>query len=142
MPRTHLAFIVTATIVVATSVGAQSWQTIGIPNNTNAGAYWNNISDDNVGNAVCNAGAILTNTPALAAGSCTNQSPNPSLPLSPAPLTTANRSPDRVEQRVTRIGMVRCLDRLHPANACLVTDGQLRISVSNAIDRTFQQVPG
>ncbi len=32
----------------------------------------------------------MTNTPALAAGSCSNQSPNPFLPLSPVALTTAN----------------------------------------------------
>ena len=78
-----------ATVAVVSPLSAQTWQSIGAPNNSNAGAYWNNASDDNVGAAVCNAGAILTNTPALAAGSCNNQGPV-FLPLNPAPLTTAN----------------------------------------------------
>ena len=78
-----------ATVAVVSPLSAQTWQSIGAPNNSNAGAYWNNASDDNVGAAVCNAGAILTNTPALAAASCSNQGPV-FLPLNPAPLTTAN----------------------------------------------------
>ena len=78
-----------ATVAVVSPLSAQTWQSIGAPNNSNAGAYWNNASDDNVGAAVCNVGAILTNTPALAAASCSNQGPV-FLPLNPAPLTTAN----------------------------------------------------
>jgi PEP-CTERM motif len=90
MRRSHLATLSVAMLVVAASASAQTWQTISIPNNTNTGAYWNNASDDNVGAAVCNVGAILTNTPALAAGSCTAQSPAVFLPVTPAPLTTSN----------------------------------------------------
>ena len=79
-----------AAVAVASPLSAQTtWQAIGTPNNSNAGAYWNNTSDDNVGSAVCNAGAILTNTPALSAGACSNQAPV-YLPLSPAPLTSAS----------------------------------------------------
>ena len=65
-----------AALLVVSPLGAQaSWQAIGTPDNSGAGAYWNNISDDNVGAAVCNVGAILTNTPALAPTSCVNQAP-------------------------------------------------------------------
>lgn len=78
-----------AAVAIVSPLSAQTWQAIGAPNNSNAGAYWNNSSDDNVGQAVCNAGAILTNTPALSAGSCSNQGPV-FLPLNPAPLTTQN----------------------------------------------------
>lgn len=78
-----------ATVAVVSPLSAQTWQSIGTPSNGNTGAYWNNTSDDNVGAAVCNVGAILTNTPALAAGSCSNQGPV-FLPLSPAPLTAGN----------------------------------------------------
>ena len=78
-----------ATVAVVSPLSAQTWQSIGTPSNSNSGAYWNNASDDNVGAAVCNVGAILTNTPALAAASCNNQGPV-FLPLNPAPLTTAN----------------------------------------------------
>jgi hypothetical protein len=88
MRRTSFVAALTA-VAIASPLSAQTWQTIGAPNNSNAGAYWNNLSDDNVGNAVCNAGAILTNTPALAPGSCSNQGPV-FLPLNPAPLTTQN----------------------------------------------------
>ena len=78
-----------ATVAVVSPLSAQTWQSIGTPSNSNTGAYWNNTSDDNVGAAVCNSGAILTNTPSLSSGSCSNQAPV-FLPISPAPLTTAN----------------------------------------------------
>jgi hypothetical protein len=79
-----------AAVAVVSPLSAQTWQAIGTPNNSNAGAYWNNTSDDNVGSAVvCNAGGILTNTPALSASSCSNQGPV-FLPLNPTPLTTGN----------------------------------------------------
>ncbi len=78
-----------AAVAVASPLSAQTWQAIGTPNNTNTGAYWNNTSDDNVGSAVCNVGAVLTNTPALTSGSCSNQAPV-YLPLVPAKLTTSN----------------------------------------------------
>jgi hypothetical protein len=67
---------------------AQSWQPVGVPSNSNSGAYWNNTSDDNVGSAVCNIGAILTNTPALTPASCSNQIPSGLLPLGPRLGTT------------------------------------------------------
>ncbi|MDZ7631460.1 MAG: PEP-CTERM sorting domain-containing protein [Gemmatimonadaceae bacterium] len=76
-------------MAVVSPLSAQTWQSIGTPDNSGAGAYWNNVSDDNVGSAVCNSGAILTNTPGLATGSCSNQAPV-YLPLNPAPLTTQN----------------------------------------------------
>lgn len=88
MRRTSFVAALTA-VAIASPLSAQTWQTIGAPNNSNAGAYWNNKSDDNVGAAVCNAGAILTNTPALSAASCSSQAPV-YLPLNPAPLTTSN----------------------------------------------------
>ena len=87
MRRTSFG-IALAAVAVASPLSAQ-WQTIGMPNNSNSGAYWNNQSDDNAPGAVCNAGAILTNTPALTAASCNAQAPV-YLPLSPAPLTTSN----------------------------------------------------
>lgn len=90
MRRTQFVTLTLATLVLAASARAQTWQTISIPNNSNTGAYWNNVSDDNVGSAVCNVGAILTNTPALASGSCTNQSPIVLLPITPPLLSTAN----------------------------------------------------
>ncbi len=71
-------------------LSAQTWQTIGAPNNSNTGAYWNNVSDDNVGSAVCNVGAVLTNSPALTAASCVNETPVTLLPLTPTPLSSAN----------------------------------------------------
>jgi hypothetical protein len=77
-----------AAVAVASPLSAQ-WATIGTPTNSNTGAYWNNASDDNVGAAVCNAGGILTNTPALTAASCVNQGPT-YLPVTPTPLTTSN----------------------------------------------------
>jgi hypothetical protein len=78
-----------ATVAAVSPLSAQTWQSIGTPSNSGTGAYWNNVSDDNVGSAVCNSGAILTNTPALAPTACSNQGPV-FLPLNPAPLTTAN----------------------------------------------------
>lgn len=78
-----------ATAAAVSPLSAQTWQTIGAPNNSGSGAYWNNVSDDNVGSAVCNVGAILTNTPGLTPASCSNQAPV-YLPLNPAPLTTQN----------------------------------------------------
>ena len=79
-----------AAVLAGAPLGAQtSWQAIGTPDNNNTGAYWNNRSDDNAGSAVCNAGAILTNTPALSPTSCNNQAPV-YLPLAIAPLTTSN----------------------------------------------------
>jgi PEP-CTERM motif len=79
-----------AVVLAALPLGAQSsWQTINTPSNVPSGAYWNNYSDDNVGSAVCNVGAILTNTPTLTPTSCNNQAPV-YLPLNPAPLTTRN----------------------------------------------------
>ncbi|MCU0625630.1 MAG: PEP-CTERM sorting domain-containing protein [Gemmatimonadaceae bacterium] len=76
--------------IVAGPAAAQSWQSIGTPSNAGTGAYWNNRSDDNINSSVvCNVAAILTNTPALAAGSCNNQGPA-FLPVNPAPLTTSN----------------------------------------------------
>ncbi|MCC7054650.1 MAG: PEP-CTERM sorting domain-containing protein [Gemmatimonadaceae bacterium] len=80
-----------AAVLAVAPLGAQaSWQTIGTPDNTGTGAYWNNFSDDNAGGAVCNAGAILTNTPALSPTSCNNQAPV-YLPLASPPLTTSNQ---------------------------------------------------
>ena len=88
MRKTSLVTVAAAVALVAAPLSAQTWQAIGAPNNSNTGAYWNNTSDDNVGIAVCNVGAILTNTPALTAGSCSSQAPT-YLPLLPAPLTTS-----------------------------------------------------
>jgi len=84
-----MTFLAALAVVVASPLAAQTWQSIGVPGNSNAGAYWNNSSADNVGGAICNVGAILTNTPSLSAGDCSNQAPV-YLPLSPAPLTTAD----------------------------------------------------
>ena len=78
-----------AAVAIVSPLSAQTWQAIGAPSNSNAGAYWNNSSDDNVGQAVCNVGAILTNTPSIAVGACINQGPV-FLPLNPAPLTSQN----------------------------------------------------
>jgi hypothetical protein len=85
----RISFVAALAAVAAVSpLSAQTWQTIGTANNSNTGAYWNNQSEDNIGSAVCNVGAILTNTPALAPTSCNAQSPV-YLPLLPAPLTTS-----------------------------------------------------
>ncbi len=75
MRRSSLMSVAAALLSVS-SLGAQaSWQAIGTPSNAGTGAYWNNRSDDNVAAAVCNVGAILTNTPALTPTSCINQAP-------------------------------------------------------------------
>ena len=84
-----LAVGLVAVAAVSPLSAQTTWQMIGVPNNTNTGAYWNNASDDNVGAAVCNAGAILTNTPVLTAASCVNQGPM-FLPVIPAPVMTSN----------------------------------------------------
>ena len=88
MRRTSFV-VALAAVAMASPLSAQTWQAIGTPNNSNSGPYWNNTSDDNVGNAVCNVGAVLTNTPALSAASCSNQAPV-YLPLTPTRLTTSN----------------------------------------------------
>ncbi len=77
-----------ATSMTPATMLAQTWQTIGVPNQLDTGPYWNQPSDDSNGSTVCHIGGILTNTPAPPAG-CANQSP-PFLPLNPAPLTTSN----------------------------------------------------
>jgi len=78
-----------ATVAVVSPLSAQTWQAIGTPNGNGTGAYWNNGSDDSRTALPCNVGAILTNTPALAPTSCSNQVPV-YIPLNPAPLTTSN----------------------------------------------------
>lgn len=90
MRRFPFAAAALAAFTAISSAGAQTWQAIGTPSNASTGPYWNNQSDDNVGSAVCNVGAVLTNTPALSASSCLNQAPAVFLPLTPAPLTTSN----------------------------------------------------
>lgn len=67
---------------------AQTWQAIGVPSNTNTGAYWNNQSFGSPPGVVCNVGAVLTNTP-VSPASCPNQS-TPFLPITPTPLTGSN----------------------------------------------------
>ena len=87
MRRLSLALVAAA---VATSpLAAQTWQAVGTPgNNAGGSSYWNNISDDNVGNAVCNVGSVLRNAPVqLAPGSCANQNPGAFLPVLPTRLT-------------------------------------------------------
>ena len=79
-----------AAVAAASPLSAQTWQTITSTLPTGSGAYWRNTSDDNVTpGKECNAGAILTNTPNLAATDCVNQVPV-YIPLSPAPLTLAD----------------------------------------------------
>jgi hypothetical protein len=86
--RVHImrqrAFVSAMTTVLAVApLSAQapgSWQTIGIPSNSNTGAYWNNTSNDNPNaSTVCNAGNILTNSAGSTAG-CLNQTPSSWLP--------------------------------------------------------------
>nr|MCU0626180.1 hypothetical protein [Gemmatimonadaceae bacterium] len=61
----RLAAALVALATTAGAVSAQTWQAIGAPaNNAGGSSYWNNVSDDNVGSAVCNVGSILSNTPA------------------------------------------------------------------------------
>lgn len=75
-------------LLAASSLSAQSWQAIGVPSNSNTGAYWNNQSYGSPPGVVCNVGAVLTNTPGSPA-SCPNQS-SAFLPISPTPLTGTN----------------------------------------------------
>jgi hypothetical protein len=81
-----LIFITAAGI---TPLGAQTWQAIGVPSNSNTGAYWNNQSAGSPPGVVCNVGAVLTNSPGSPA-TCQNQNPVGLLPLTPTPLTTSN----------------------------------------------------
>jgi len=67
---------------------AQTWQAIGVPSNSNTGAYWNNQSFGSPPGVVCNVGAVLTNTP-VSPASCPNQN-IPFLPITPTPLTASN----------------------------------------------------
>jgi len=83
----HISLVAALATVAVSPLNAQTWQSIGVPSNSNAGAYWNNMSADRVGSAVCNVAAILTNMPALTAADCDNETPVNLLPLSPAPLT-------------------------------------------------------
>ena len=85
----HISFVAALAAVAAAPLSAQTWQSIGVPNNSNTGAYWNNTSADAVGGAVCNIGAILTNNPALTPANCDNETPLSLLPLTPAPLTSS-----------------------------------------------------
>lgn len=80
------AVALAAAITVCPPAGAQTWQVIGTPDNSATGAYWNNPSDDDVDGAVCNVGAILTNTPALTPSACSNRQPGTMLPLVPTRL--------------------------------------------------------
>jgi hypothetical protein len=73
----------------AAPLSAQTWQAIGIPSNSNTGAYWNNQSYSSPPGVVCNVGAVLTNSPGSPA-SCPNQTPAAFLPLTPTPLTSSN----------------------------------------------------
>lgn len=87
MRRLSLALVAAA---VATSpVAAQGWQMVGTPgNNAGGSSYWNNVSDDNVGSAVCNVGSVLRNAPVqLTPGSCSNQNPGAFLPVLPTRLS-------------------------------------------------------
>lgn len=74
--------------MAASPIAAQSWQAIGVPSNSNTGAYWNNQSYGSPAGVVCNVGAVLTNTP-VSPASCPNQS-SAFLPLTPTPLTGTN----------------------------------------------------
>ena len=85
----RISFVAALAAVSAVSpVGAQTWQSIGAPSNSNTGAYWNNRSDDNAGSLpVCNVGSILTNVPkSLLPTDCNNE--GFILPVTPTPLTT------------------------------------------------------
>ncbi len=77
-----------AAAAVAAPLHAQTWQAIGVPSNTNSGAYWNNQSYGSPSGVVCNVGAVLTNMPA-APTTCPNQTPS-FVPITPTPLTTSN----------------------------------------------------
>ncbi len=81
-------FMLTAAALVA-PLQAQTWQAIGVPDNSNTGAYWNNKSLGSPAGVVCNVGAVLTNLPSPPA-SCPNQNPANFLPLNPTPLTSRN----------------------------------------------------
>lgn len=90
MSRTTTRALAIAALVCS-PLGAQTWQTIGTPDNSNTGAYWNNRSDGTSGDLVCNIGAVLTNTSPVPIAQCPNQSPTGFLPLTPTPLTRSNR---------------------------------------------------
>lgn len=83
----RISFVAALAAVAAVSpLSAQTWQAVGTPNNSNAGAYWNNTSDDNAApSSVCNAGGLLTGTH----GACDRQAPV-YLPLTPTPLTSSS----------------------------------------------------
>lgn len=84
----RLSLAIAAAALTAGPVAAQTWQAVGTPgNNAGGSSYWNNVSDDNVGNAICNVGSVLRNAPvALTAGSCSNQNPGNFLPVTPTRL--------------------------------------------------------
>lgn len=84
----RLSLAIAAAALTAAPLAAQSWQAMGTPgNNAGGSSYWNNRSDDNVGNAVCNVGSVLRNAPAqLTPGSCSDQNPGNFLPILPTRL--------------------------------------------------------
>ncbi len=77
-----------AAAAVVSPLDAQTWQAIGVPSNTNSGAYWNNQSYGSPAGVVCNVGAVLTNLPA-APTTCPNQTPA-FVPITPTPLSSEN----------------------------------------------------
>ena len=80
--------LVLVAAVASSPLSAQTWQAIGVPSNSNTGAYWNNQSFSTPAGVVCNVGAILTNSP-VSTATCPNQNVT-FLPLNPAPLTQQN----------------------------------------------------
>lgn len=87
--RYSSASVVLLAAAAISPLRAQTWQAIGVPSNSNTGAYWNNQSFSSPPGVVCNVGAVLTNSP-VSTATCPNQSPAGFLPLNPAPLTQSN----------------------------------------------------
>jgi hypothetical protein len=84
-----LRAVAAVVIVAGSSVAkAQTWQNITTTTPTGP-AFWNNVSQDQIGVGPCNVGSILTNNMGggLTAASCSNEAPANLLPLivSPTP---------------------------------------------------------
>jgi hypothetical protein len=145
MRKSSLVTAVAVAALSAAPLSAQTWQAIGTPNNTNTGAYWNNVSDDNntvtAPLATCNAGAILTGVPAggTTATSCSNQAPV-FLPLASAPLTTsgvflggmggANPGAFRFAAGIYNISLIGRIAGVSTTQWGVITDGGTVISAA------------
>lgn len=127
------AAAVTALTISASIASAQTWQPIGVPNGSGT-QFWNSGSDDRVGSAPCNIGAILTGLSTNA--QCNNETPANLLPivLSPVPTVYLGNSGSQASQfyfgagtwQVTLLGTITGANPVRPWN---IVDNNTNLSI-------------